>query len=791
MKKRIISLTLIVSLVISGLVFVPNNTKADEVPDYTKKAQAMDLEKLPGVYEVTASVGDKIEDGKTIGIPSICKQNLATKPTTEEPAIVQGAAMNYETKTGPTSFEPIPGKELVAPYSYFRWGIIKEERKDADGNITVHEKLSGFDGSYYIVRVDVSEIIEGATDDQFLHVRQESNKAMMVAVGMENSTFADGLGNKTGSYSLANNAAALKDTTGEHKDKPYFDVIILSSNKLAAGADAGKPDAPSADIKLSFYVDDTEDYDPETKWDPASQEVGLAEKCLKKFYRDENAATGTNASSYTVKGSDLEIDVVVDEKEDTTDETPFHYWSLTKAMDYQKYDSHIIKLICEVPVLEGLHVQSTGENKRSIIFDVNSFDIQIANSTEQGTAGLTISNNAELRLMDSTSTAGAELAIGDNATMVIQKGGVMVVDESCTAEVEYDAATTPAGETPPAEMMEGEITVEDGGKIINHGVINIEGTESKPLDPNAPEDQTVTTDMKPADMFINYGGVFDNYGAISLKGRLYVMGTLNNYGRYNDTIDKGDPDKGMTSYHKGILVYWKDVVTKEGVKPGLLDVGIDKEGTIEKRAVINNYGDIVLAPGVFNVYGTFNNAKGANLYLCDMDEAVIPIVPSQEDPLTIEKRVKLNPPKQSVFNASKGTVNDNGTIEEATVEIIHNGVLGKLTPKVQPIPNAVPVIKVPGKAKIKKVYKKKKSSKKVKVKLKKVKGAKGYQVVVSKKKKGKALVKKYTKKLKVTLKSKKLKKKKKLYVRARAYTLDGNLKVFGAWSKAKKVRIKK
>ncbi len=42
-----------------------SQSEADEVPDYTKKAQAMDLENLPGVYEVTASVGDKIEDGKT------------------------------------------------------------------------------------------------------------------------------------------------------------------------------------------------------------------------------------------------------------------------------------------------------------------------------------------------------------------------------------------------------------------------------------------------------------------------------------------------------------------------------------------------------------------------------------------------------------------------------------------------------------------------------------------------------------------------------------------------------
>ena len=108
-----------------------------------------------------------------------------------------------------------------------------------------------------------------------------------------------------------------------------------------------------------------------------------------------------------------------------------------------------------------------------------------------------------------------------------------------------------------------------------------------------------------------------------------------------------------------------------------------------------------------------------------------------------------------------------------------------------------PTVKAPGKAKIKKVYKKKRSAKKLKVKLKKVKGAKGYQVAVYKSKKKakknkKALVKKYTKKLKVTLKSKKLKKKKKLYVRARAYVLDAKgIKVFGKWSAIKKGKTKK
>lgn len=101
------------------------------------------------------------------------------------------------------------------------------------------------------------------------------------------------------------------------------------------------------------------------------------------------------------------------------------------------------------------------------------------------------------------------------------------------------------------------------------------------------------------------------------------------------------------------------------------------------------------------------------------------------------------------------------------------------------------------KAKIKKIYAKKKSAKKLKLSIKKVKRATGYQIAVYKAKKNaknskKFLVRKSTKKLTVTVKSKKLKNKKKLYVRVRAYAVTNNgEKVYGKWSKVKKVIIKK
>ena len=685
MKKllsKVLAGLLAAVLALGCLAAAPKQAKADEVT-YTLNAEKTGL---PGVYKTKAAVGAELTSA-TIGIPSIAKQNLQEGPTTESPAIITGAAVNYETKTGPTEFTPIPGAQLIAPYSYFRWSVLEEQ--GADG--TTHKKLSGFDGSYYIVRVDVSDIIAGKSG--YLHVKQESNKALMVAMGIEGTTFADALGNKTGSYSLADNAAALKDTTGEDRETPYFDVIIMSSGKLAAGANAGAADAPSADIKLSFYVDDTADYNPELTYDPASTDVNHAANVLKKFYDDEKAAAeGTNRSSYTVKGSDLEIDVMVDEQ--NTMDGVTEYWSLTNAIDWQAYNAHSIRLISEVPVLDGLNIEGTADNHRSVILDVNSFDIQIANDTEAGRAKLSVSNNAQLKIADSTNTSGAELAIGNNAFMEVGSGGTLIIDQSCTFEVEYDAASTTTGSTSQTyDITNGEMIIHSGGRLVNNGVINIEGTEGKPLAQSAAESQqgeTTAMDMRPARIIVEKGGTIENSGCISLKGELYVMGTLINKGRYAEyPIIKTDPDRGETVYHRGIQITWKDDVRKEGVKPGVLYLGIDPAENIDRSAVLNNYGDIVIVPGSMEVYGTLNNVQNpvvggvapGHIYLGAVSEAIVPITPTVQEPLIVEITVSLEKPVEAYVNFVEGcTFNaDPGTITGASVALIHNGVLGDLT----------------------------------------------------------------------------------------------------------------
>ena len=84
-----------------------------------------------------------------------------------------------------------------------------------------------------------------------------------------------------------------------------------------------------------------------------------------------------------------------------------------------------------------------------------------------------------------------------------------------------------------------------------------------------------------------------------------------------------------------------------------------------------------------------------------------------------------------------------------------------------------------------------KKSKKVKVKWKKAKRAKGYEVQYARNSLFTKSVKtKSTKKLSLTIA--RLKKNKKYYVRVRAYTKDSSgKKIYGSWSKVKKVKIKK
>ncbi len=107
-----------------------------------------------------------------------------------------------------------------------------------------------------------------------------------------------------------------------------------------------------------------------------------------------------------------------------------------------------------------------------------------------------------------------------------------------------------------------------------------------------------------------------------------------------------------------------------------------------------------------------------------------------------------------------------------------------ITPGIQPSasPDAISI----GNVSAVKLKQKKQS---VTVSWKKVPGAAGYQICYSTSKKWKNKKQKLSRKNKLIVK--KLKKKKTYYFRVRAYRMNGAKKVYGAWSKAKKVKIKK
>lgn len=130
--------------------------------------------------------------------------------------------------------------------------------------------------------------------------------------------------------------------------------------------------------------------------------------------------------------------------------------------------------------------------------------------------------------------------------------------------------------------------------------------------------------------------------------------------------------------------------------------------------------------------------------------------------------------------------------EQKTTQVSTTKSEQKTTQVSTTVPEPIPAIQLPNKVTIKKIYKKKLSSKIIKIKVKKDKLAESYKVAVFKtKKNAKALVKaiqvKDFKKVKITLKSKSFKNKKKLFIRVCALNKAGA----GDWSAIKKVKIKK
>ena len=681
------------------------NTEYAVSYDNNAVATADQLRDYPGVYRVKAK---KSENGiMTIGIPSLAQ---LAKPTTESPAIIMGAAVPYEKKTGPTEYTPITGGALYAPYSYFRYKIIEEANLNGTGGF--HRKMSGFDGTYVIIRVDVSDIIKDAPVGSYLHVKQSHNKALMVLLGQDVSegigTFSDAGGNKTYTYSLSDNALVMKDKDGNDKETPYLDVVVMSSGTLVQGADTGStpdPKAPTADFDLSFYIDSTDDYAPNIEWNTSlgtavykdtgkaititeeetAQGITASDKVLAKYF-DETKAGSNKISKYKVKGSDIELEMMVENEENAATESgKTEYWSLKKSMEYDKYNGHALKLICEAPLLDSISVKGNPNSnpKRNVILDVNSFDIQLANHSTTGAAALMV-DGATLTIQDTFNTTGAELAVGNNAKMEIKNKGRFIIADSAQLEIEYDAASVSVGSASEPSYDSGVINVNTGGVIENRGIITVEGKEGKPQ--NAGD--VVVRDYKNAKMTIDNGGTLENYGCLLVNGEFYNLGTVKNYGKYDDTITSNDPDKGIFTYHKGIQLSWKDDITQGHTFAGEMYNGIDDIGTVYNTAQIINEGDFVMVPGYLENYGKIDN-KG-NIYMSPVDEVVIPITALADKPLITEKRVRLGYFENSmILNDQGAVITNSGRISPADIAVVSNGRTGTLSANINRNPGGL------------------------------------------------------------------------------------------------------
>ena len=688
----------------------------------------------PGVFKATLDPAtEQAGTTPTIGISCIADATL-TVPTTKSPAIICGSAVNWYEPDKAKTKEQIeaegkenarmftaPSPNRVAPYSYFKYTVTNVMEADGktpklgpDGNPI--NKLTGFDGTYVIVRIDVSALWAGVAeadrDKSYLHISQDKNNALLVAVGMDKigeryCSFsnlyagADGKATtqyqrKTASYKLSE----MYDADGKDTTTPYFDVVLFSTASIVSGADAQKEGALNGDVELSLYIDQEERYN-DVVWDPANQEPTHAAECFARFY-NEDKATEANARKYVVKGSDLALETMVANSDGNLpggDDTHTTYWSFTKSLQDTFYDQEIdernddegcgrtIGLMSEVPVVDNLELIGESATKlRKRTLDVNSFDIQIANNTSQQegqyTSGLAL-KNAWLMIVDNNNTTGAELAVGNNATMTIDTGGKFIVGETCQLEIEWDGATTqPAAEGQQAAAADilnnGALNILEGGEVRNDGVITIEGTEGKPYQPGS-QQQASEASKGQGEMTICKGATLTNNGCFMPNGSLYVQGKLVNNGHFNDEpLVSNDPDKGQFTYHRGIQCTWKDDVTQSNIVYGGIFVGMDKTwSTVNAEALLENNGDIVLCPGVLVNEGILKNMPGGCIYSCATDKAVIPIEPDPNNPTVVTKEVLFDEPKGSyIYNWSK--FENHGVIRPAQMTVTDTGSLGAL-----------------------------------------------------------------------------------------------------------------
>ena len=230
-----------------------------------------------------------------------------------------------------------------------------------------------------------------------------------------------------------------------------------------------------------------------------------------------------------------------------------------------------------------------------------------------------------------------------------------------------------------------------------------------------------------------------------------------------------------------------------------LDLGYSYDPSVEKLTVANKDALIKAAADMWYLIPDSDWDDDIDSEFDDVIDALENHDLTQDDADNLLGSLKYYPVKQDETTTQEitttqeetTTAEETTTVAETTTVVETTTAAATTEAATTTAHSALKKVKKPARVKIKKVAKKKKAAKKLKVKFKKVKNADGYQVAVLKSKSvKKALVKKYTKKTTYTIKSKKIKNKKKLFVAVRAYVKDGKTKVFGKWSKVKKVKVK-
>lgn len=214
---------------------------------------------------------------------------------------------------------------------------------------------------------------------------------------------------------------------------------------------------------------------------------------------------------------------------------------------------------------------------------------------------------------------------------------------------------------------------------------------------------------------------------------------------------------------------WKTVAAVKATSAKTVQITLDKTYSARyvrmygTRRGLDAYGYSMYEMGVWE-------AKEVPTTVAPTTEAPTTTEPTTEAPTT-EAPATAKPTTETPITEAATT---NKNIQNASTEIATETTVG-------------PTVKItPAKVKVKKVARKAKGTK-AKISLKKVKGATGYVVKIStsKKFKKKTTITKNVKLTTFTLK--KLKKNKKYYIKVRAVRKTGKTKVYGLWSKPKRI----